>query len=167
MGASEKRSSQLGIALGGVSHFPIPSPAAGSNATRSRGSPPRSRCTAGQPLRQNMPWTVCVPRMPTPRGWAMRSTFLDRCYPAPPSQPAFLVPGSFCASSGGSQSLGLSTGRWKKGWLRAGQETRAEPASASLALHRPGTGTKNCKPQGSCPARTCLSGCFEKEPYSR
>lgn len=34
-------------------------------------------------------------------------------------------------------------------------------------LHRPETGMKSCRQQGSCPARTCLNGCFEKEPYSR
>ncbi|PNI23456.1 CLUH isoform 10, partial [Pan troglodytes] len=69
----------------------------------------KKRCTAGQPPRRSMPWIACAQRTPTPRGWATRSTFLDR----------------------------------------------------------PETGMRSCRRRGSCLARTCLSGCSEKGPYSR
>lgn len=63
-------------------------------------------------------------------------------------------------------SVGLSAGRWKeKGIVRSGHMLSLH--LPPWPLHRPGTGMKSCRQQGSCPARTCLSGCFEKEPYSR
>lgn len=107
----EKLTSSPSSKLGGVSHLSIPLPATGSSATHSRGSPPRSRYTAGQPPRQSMPWTVCVRRTPTPQGWATRSTFLDRCYPDPPFLPGSYAPPSRLPLF----SRGLSTGKWKKG----------------------------------------------------
>lgn len=137
--------------------------AAGSSATPSRGSPPHSRCIAGQRPRRSTPWTACGRRMPTPPGWATRSTFPDRCLrpsPTPLSLPLW-GPGWVLGACGAAQG-----GR--------GQDcppqvvgAQAELACPSWSLCRPGTGTRSCRPHGSCLGKTCLSDCCEKEPYSR
>lgn len=131
-----------------------------------------------------MPWTACVQRMPTPQGWATRSTFLDRCLrpgPALPSPgtppPPWWVPGwILCASlEAPSAFLYRSLGSlWGCPWGSGGSSCPAQTVGHRLSqclppwsLSRPGTGTRSCRPRGSCPARTCLSGCFGKEPYSR
>lgn len=89
--------------------FPIIPPlgATGSSATPSRGLPPHSRCTVGRPPRLSTPWTVCVQRMPTPPGWAMRSTFLDRCLQPGPALPGPLSPPPWVGDRLGSVPLCL------------------------------------------------------------
>lgn len=34
-------------------------------------------------------------------------------------------------------------------------------------VFRPEIGTRSCRPQESCPGRTCLNACWGREPYSR
>lgn len=156
-----------GRALGSVGCPISPLPTTGSSATRSRGSPPHSRYTAGQRPRRSTPWTVCAQRMPTPPGWATRSIFQDRCLQ--PGGPPLALPSlPLVGARLGSGCLG--------GCLRGGGGrdcpeqvlgAQVEPVSPSLSCCRPGTGMKSCRQRGSCLGRTCLSGCCEKEPYSR
>lgn len=130
-----------------------------------------------------MPWTVCVRRTPTPPGWAMRSTFLDRCLQPGPALPGPLSPPPWVGARLGSvrlpgnficltvwftwERLRLSTGRRRDGLPRAGLGAGLIRHLPPWSLCRPGTGTRSCRRQGNYPARTCLSGCFEKELYSR
>lgn len=147
VGGAEKKGSGQGSEFSGLPISP-PLPAIGSSATRSRGLPPRSRCTAGRPPRQSMPWTACAQRMPTPQGWATRSTFQDRCLrpgpalsghlPPPPLVDARLdsvrLPGrSLCFSVLFAwEPMGLSIGKWREKLLSADCGVQAEPVSPSL-----------------------------------
>ena len=88
-----------------------------------------------------------------------------------PGQVPAAVPGSSLPSPVGPR-LGSQCLWGCTGWQGAGLPpevvgAQAELARPSWSLCRPGTGTRSCRPHGSCLGKTCLSDCCEKEPYSR
>lgn len=93
-----------------------------------------------------MPWTACARRMPTPQGWATRSTFLDRCLRPGPPLPGHLPPPLVGAGLGSVhlpgcsicfsvlltwEPVGLSMGKWRKELPSTDCGAQAEPVSPS------------------------------------